>query len=79
MSKNTMKSFLFISGTYTANIDLLKVNDRNNRKRREICSKLTIKTPERHQCFKNLVLLQDCDIGFIMIIPRQQLHVQSQE
>ena len=25
-----------------------EVNNRNTRKRREICSKLTIKTPERH-------------------------------
>ena len=31
-----------------ANIHLLKVNDRNIRKRCEICSKLTIKTPEQH-------------------------------
>ena len=31
-----------------ANIYLLKVNNRNNRKRCEICSELTIKTPERH-------------------------------
>ena len=33
--------------TLHANIYLLKVNNRNSRKRREICSKLTIKTPER--------------------------------
>ena len=33
---------------YPANIYLLKVN-RNPGKRREICSKLTIKTPERRQ------------------------------
>ena len=31
------------------NIYLFKVNDRNTRKRCEICSKLTIKTPERLQ------------------------------
>ena len=30
-----------------ANIYLLKVNNRNTRKRCETCSKLTIKTPER--------------------------------
>ena len=34
-----------------ANICLLKVNNRNPRKRREICSKLTIKTAQRHQIF----------------------------
>ena len=32
-----------------ANIYLFKVNNRNTRKRCEICSKLTIKTPERRQ------------------------------
>ena len=34
-----------------AGICLLKVNNRNTRARCEICSKLTIKTPERHECF----------------------------
>ena len=32
-----------------ANIYLFKVNKRNTRKRCEICSELTIKTPERRQ------------------------------
>ena len=32
---------------YPGNIDLLEVNTRNTRKRCKICSKLTIKTPER--------------------------------
>ena len=32
---------------YPANIYLFKVNNRNIRKRYDICSKLTIKTPER--------------------------------
>ena len=32
-----------------ANIYLLKVNNRNTRKRCEICSKFTLKTPERRQ------------------------------
>ena len=34
--------------SYPANIYLLKVNNRNIRTWCEICSKLTIKTPERH-------------------------------
>ena len=34
-------------GTLAAGIYLLKVNNRNTRTRCEICSKLTIKTPER--------------------------------
>ena len=32
---------------FPANIYLCKVNNRNTKKRCEICSKLTIKTPER--------------------------------
>ena len=32
---------------FTANNYLFKVNNKNARKRCEICSKLTIKTPER--------------------------------
>ena len=35
--------------TIPAGIYLLKVNNRNTRTRCEICSKLTIKTPERRQ------------------------------
>ena len=45
-------SFVFLMeklSDYTAGIYLLKVNNRNTKKRREICSKLTIKTPERRQ------------------------------
>ena len=36
-------------GKYPANIYLLKVSNRNTRKRCEIFSKLTITTPERRQ------------------------------
>ena len=32
---------------YTANIFMFKVNNRNTRKKSEICSKFTIETPER--------------------------------
>ena len=32
---------------YPANISLFRVNNKSNRKRREICSKITIKVPER--------------------------------
>ena len=38
-----------IFGYFPAGIYLLKVNDRNSRTRCEICSKLTIKIPERRQ------------------------------
>ena len=34
---------------FPANIYLFKVSNRNTRKRCEICSKLTVKTPERRQ------------------------------
>ena len=46
------KNILQYSGDmkcHPANIYLFKVNNRNSRKRFEICSKLTIKTPERSQ------------------------------
>ena len=39
----------FEVSTYQANIYLLNVNNRNTRKRREMCWKLTIKTAERRQ------------------------------
>ena len=39
--------FDVISKYYPANIYLFKVNNRNSRKKCGICSKLTIKTPER--------------------------------
>ena len=35
--------------SHPPNIYLLKVNNRNTKKSCEICSKLTIKTPEGHQ------------------------------
>ena len=40
-----------------AGICMLKVNNRNTRKACEICPKLTIKTPERHQkiCSQNKI------------------------
>ena len=43
----TLNDVSFINAP--ANIYLLKVNNRNTRKRSEICSKVTIKTPERRQ------------------------------
>ena len=38
-----------LCGTHPVNIYLLKVNDRDTRKKCEICSKLTIKTVEQRQ------------------------------
>ena len=45
-SNSNKHDFSFI---FPANVYLLKVNNRNTRKRCEICSKLTIKTLERRQ------------------------------
>ena len=36
---------------------MFKVNDRNNRIKCEICSKLTIKTPERSHCHRSGVFV----------------------
>ena len=38
-------------------IHLLKVNNRNTRKRIEICSKLTIKTPKRHRRHSGVIIV----------------------
>ena len=39
--------FYFLKEVFPSGIYLLKVNNRNTRTKCEICSKLTIKTPER--------------------------------
>ena len=39
---------------YPAGIYLLKINNRNTRTRCEICSKLSIKTPERRHAFEHV-------------------------
>ena len=44
------------SKVFSANFYLFKVNNRNTRKRCEICSKLTIKTPERRSSVLLLAL-----------------------
>ena len=55
--KKTCKGFKTIHTRDHIHIYLLKVNNRNTKSRSEICSKLTIKTPERHQCTNNVVLV----------------------
>ena len=47
--------FISVRGN-PASVYLLKVNTRNTRKRCEICSKLTIKTPERRNLVRFLSL-----------------------
>ena len=46
----------------SSNIYLFKINDRKSRKSCEICSKLTIKTPERRQGRRFGVLLLTLNI-----------------
>ena len=50
-----------------ANIYLFKVNNRSTRKRCEICSKLTIKTPERCQWRNCRVMKHEITIGTGML------------
>ena len=45
-----MKMRIKMAKLRSLSLYLFKVNNRNTRKRCEICSKLTIKTPERRQC-----------------------------
>ena len=55
---------------YRANIYLFKVNDRNPRKRCGICSKLTIKTPERHRsdiCIVNFEHISHHFLAFLLL------------
>ena len=53
------QKFITIVGNNPANIYLFKVKYKNTRKRCEICSKLTIKTPERRQCRHSGVFIVD--------------------
>ena len=44
-------------GDYSAGNYLFKVNNKNTRTRCEICSKLTVKTPERRHCRRSGVFI----------------------
>ena len=52
-----MKTCVSNTRTYPARIYLLKVNSRNTRTRCQICSELTINTPERRQWRRSGVLI----------------------
>ena len=63
---------------FPVGIYMFKINNRNTRRRCEICSKLTIKTPERRQwrlgfkcAFCNTVEV------YLASIPSRHLHVQN--
>ena len=47
-----------------ANIYLLKVSSRNTRKRCELCSKLTIKTPEPRQ-FRSIDDFEQVNVSWV--------------
>ena len=55
-------SKFFCINCYPAGNCMFKVNDRNTRTRCDICSKLTIKTPERCQWCRRCVLLLTLNI-----------------
>ena len=63
---------------FPANIYLFNVNNRNTRKRCEICSKLTIKTPERRQwrlMFSLLTLNMFHIFSIVSIVDFEQVKV----
>ena len=54
---------------FPANIYLLKVQNKNTRKRFEKCSKLTIKTPEqRHRSRSGVFTLKIKDISHLLLL-----------
>ena len=61
-----------------AGIYLLKVNNRDTRKRCEICSKLTIKTPEERQWLLSGVFIVNSEhiLHFVLAFPLLTLNMQ---
>ena len=55
------------SADFPAGIYLLKVNNRNNRARCELCLKLTIKTPERIHCIVNFEHVPHFFLVFLLL------------
>ena len=63
---------------------MLKVNNRNTRKRYEICSKLTINTPERHIWRRSGVFFVNFELishlfSSVYIVSFKQVFEQEQE
>ena len=54
--------------TLPAGIYLLKVNNRNTRTRCEICSKLTIKTPERRLASSGVFIVNFEHISHLVLV-----------
>ena len=60
---------MFFNEKLPAGIYLLKVNNRNTRTRREICSKLTIKMPEWRQWRRSGVFIVNFeDISHLVLV-----------
>ena len=49
-----LMEYLLVVPSVITQLPLLKINNRNTRKRRDVCSKLTIETLERRQCIIRL-------------------------
>ena len=61
--------FLLSDIIYPASIYLLKVNNRNTRTWCEICSKLTIKTPERrHWCRSGVFIVNFEHVSHLVLV-----------
>ena len=72
--KILFSSLLFISSVWgyfrpiPSYIYLFKVNNRNTRKSCEICSKLTIKTPERRQWSSGVFIVDFAHISHLLLV-----------
>ena len=77
--------FLMFSGDISANIYLFKVNNKNTSKRCEICSKLTLKTPEWCQWHRsgvfiiNFEYLSHLFLVFLLLTLNKQMLAEMEE
>ena len=62
-----VQCFLNTSEQHSAGIYLLKVSNRNSRTKGEICSKLTIKTPERRHSSVSIVNFEHEIAGWTVV------------
>ena len=58
------------------NIHLFKVNSRNTRKRCEICSKLTIKTPERRERELHQLIFASSNLAIEILEKRCEIYLK---
>ena len=60
-------------------ICLLKVNNRNTTIRCEMCSKLTIKTPERHRSSVSVVNFEQVNAGWVAKIIHRRIYCKLKQ